>query len=101
MLLPRNECFVGCKKDSLFVASSSPQLAPIFACQVLSVESENTGEEDVQQAASTFRNAMEDQDLKRPIDVWKMPPGFSIMQSFPLHTLYHPLPYYIEYALYG
>lgn len=58
-----------------------------------------TGDDDVQQAASTFVKAMEELHLKRRIDVWEMLAGFSITQLFSWLIHYHQLPCHMKYSL--
>lgn len=68
-LLPQYRRFFGCDPDSKFIALSLPQLALVFALQVLNMESNITRDNFVQQAASTFVKSMEKLDLERCIDV--------------------------------
>lgn len=63
MLLLHCRRFFGCDPDLEWVASSLPQMAPIFARQVLNEASDITGDDDVQQAATTFIKVMEELEL--------------------------------------
>lgn len=100
MLLPKHRCFVWYDPYSKRVASRLPHLAPVFSCQRWNEESGTTEDDDVQQAAFTFVQSMENRDLSRRIDVWERLAGFSIIREFPLYVLYHPSPFCIEYSQY-
>lgn len=67
---------------------------------MLKEELDITGEDDVQQAAPTFVNAMEGLDVKRRIVVQETPNGFFILLPVSLHVLYHLTTYPMENALY-
>lgn len=55
-----------------------------------------TGADDVQRATATFDKGMEELDLKRRIDIWETPAGYSIRQTFLLYTLRHVSTYHME-----
>lgn len=65
------------------------RMALISARQVLNKESDATGNDDVQQATSTFVKTLDDLNLKRRIDVLETPVEFLSMQTFSLHLLYY------------
>lgn len=70
-------------------ASSLPQLALNSSRQVLNRELDITGDDNVQEAASTFVKAIKKLDLKRHIDAWKTPAGFPSMKCF--HWIKSPI----------
>lgn len=99
ILLLQHRRFFGCDLDSECIASSLPQMALFCSRQLLNKESDITGDDNVQQAAFTFFNVMEELELKHCIDVWEMPAGFPIMQILSLHILHNPSTYHLGFSL--
>lgn len=87
--------------ESECVSSNLPQIALIFARQVLKQERDIIGNDSVQPADSPIVYAMKGLDLERRINVYKTPAGFSIIQTFLLYILYHQSTYHIKYFLYN
>lgn len=91
---------VGFDLDSQCFASSLSQLALIFAHRIFMEKHNTTWDDNVHQTASTIVEAMDELNLERQINVWDTPEGFSIMQTFPLHSVYHLSTYHMHYDIY-
>lgn len=90
-----------CDLNSVCVALSFRKLVLIFARQVLIKDSGITGDDDVQLAASIFVESMEELFFEHRTDVWEMPAGFSILQTFLRYICYHLSTCHLKYSLYG
>lgn len=77
----------------------SPTIGPHICLSRTSEEPDISKNNDVQQAAPTFDNAMEELDLECCINRCETPAGFSITQTFPLHILYQLSTFPISYVL--
>lgn len=79
--------FVGCDLDSKRIPSSLSKLDLVSARQVLSKELDNAVDDNVQQAASMFVEAINELDQRHRVNVWESSAEFYIMLRFPLHTI--------------
>lgn len=101
MLLPTHREFGGRELDLECVASSLRQQGLIFGRQMSYEKLNIFGDDDVQQAASTFVEGMEELELKRRKAVWEKPNIFSGIQTYSVQNLYAISMYHMKDALYG
>lgn len=73
-----------------------PQLTLIYARQLLSDESDIEGDEQIYSSAKVCVKVAKALEVQRYLDMWEVPEGYPLMQTFLPHILYYLNTYFVE-----
>ena len=83
MLMPKHRKFVGCDKDDSCLENSMTSLVALFARQILNPNSDIDGTDHDKVHAKVLLRELDAIEAKRRLDIWDIPPGVPVVQTFP------------------